>query len=100
MYEVKWHLNTEFPDEPGYYLITEQDSYCGSLVWQTNAAFWTGEYWDYDGVLAWAEVPVPFMTWDDEVRNAIFEQDYKNSKIRNQRILMYQTEANLNALPF
>ena len=85
MYEVKWHLNTEFPEEPGYYLITEQDSYCGTYVWQTNAAFWNGEFWEYDGVLAWAEPPEPFATWDQDVRDTIFEQVYKNNELLNSR---------------
>lgn len=91
---TEWHLNTEFPEEPGYYLITELDTYCGtSKVWQTNAAFWDGELWERDGVLAWAVPPFPFYTDNEDILKIICEQAYKNNELYCQRKASYEVNA-------
>lgn len=79
--EVEWHLNTEFPKDAGYYLITELDYKYGMLVWQTKSAYWTGSYWDYSGVFAWAELPEPFVAWDADLRAKLWKQVEENNRI-------------------
>ena len=63
--------------------MTVSDTYCGTRVWVVTAAYWTGKYWDYDGVYAWANaLPDPYVPSDDE-RERMYEQVIKNNELAN-----------------
>lgn len=69
---IEWHENTEKPLYEGEYLVTileaqMSSSYGGSsYAWVTTSTIFNGEEWEMSGVLAWAEMPEPYYTDNEE----------------------------------
>ena len=76
---IEWHKNTEKPLHEGEYLVTILEAQISSshggssYAWVTTSAIFNGEEWEMSGVLAWAEMPEPYYTIDEETKRLLMQ---------------------------